>query len=312
LKKDGIDDLPAATPTAAELWDWPLAKRTRWLARSFGVTPRKSLSQSFLINDPAAERLAGMVAELGAPGIVEIGGGLGALTVPLVRTAPKLIVYEIDPLLCEALTHLLSPAGERAKLVGGDFLEADPAADGAGDGWVAMGNLPYSVTTPILEKLFLGPPAWKTLLVMVQKEFAQRMAAGPGSRTYGSLSVFARFYCHEIQPVMELKPGSFWPQPKVSSSVVRLDLREGAHEAVKDAGRFFEVVRGAFGYRRKTLLRALATAAPMGASEEEIAAGIAAAGLDPKQRPETLGIEEFAALAEGVAKAVESAGEKGL
>jgi 16S rRNA (adenine1518-N6/adenine1519-N6)-dimethyltransferase len=298
-------------PTPTELWDWPLAKRTQWLARSFAVTPRKNLSQSFLINSGAAERLADLVTSLDAPGIVEIGGGLGALTLPLARAARQFIVYEIDPVLCEALACLLSPAGKGHTLICGDFLKSDPAAAGAADGWAAVGNLPYTVTTPILEKLFLGPPAWKALIIMVQKEFAQRMAAGPGSRTYGSLSVFVQFYCRGIEQVMTLSPGSFWPPPKVSSAVVRLDLREGAHEAVKDPRAFFEVVRGAFGYRRKTLLRALATAGPLGAGEAELAAGIEAAGLNPKQRAETLSLEEFAALAVAVAEAVESAGGKG-
>jgi 16S rRNA (adenine1518-N6/adenine1519-N6)-dimethyltransferase len=305
----------AAPVTAEDLWSWPddlrswpLAKRTQWLARSFDVAPRKSLSQSFLINDGAAERIAAVVAELGAPGIIEVGGGLGALTVPLARSAERLVVYEIDARLCEALALLLAPAGEKAKLVCGDFLKADPAADGAEDGWVAVGNLPYAVTTPILEKLFVGPPRWRTLVIMAQKEFAQRMAAGPGSRTYGSLSVFARFQCRGITPVMELKPGSFWPQPKVSSLVMRLDLREGGHDSVRDEAAFFEVVHGAFGYRRKTLLRALATAKPMGADEGSLAAAIQEAGLDPKQRPETLGLEEFARLADSLARVLKAAG----
>lgn len=288
---------PCEGPTPREIWDWPLDQRTRWLARRYGIIPRKRLSQNFLINENAAERLADAVKDLQPPGVVEIGGGLGALSVPLVRRVHDFIVYEIDVSLCEALAYLLSPAPRRARVVCADFLHSDPRQQGAGDGWCVVGNLPYQVTTPILEKIFQGPPRWGAALVMVQREFAQRMLASPGSKTYGSLSVFAQYHCSEMRQIMELSPGSFWPPPEVHSVAVLLQLRRHPPKKVRHPYAFFEVVHGAFQHRRKTLLRALAMSAPLGTDAERARAAIAKAGLDPRQRPETLGLDEFAALA---------------
>lgn len=292
---------PSEKLTPRELWDWPLGQRTKWLAQRFGIIPRKRLSQNFLINENAAERLADTVKDLQPPGVIEIGGGLGALSVPLVRRVHDLIVYEIDVLLCEALAYLLSPAPRRARVVCADFLQTDPLQQRASDGWCVVGNLPYQVTTPILEKIFAGPPRWAAALVMVQREFAQRMLAPPGSKTYGSLSVFAQYHCSEITQVMELSPGSFWPPPEVHSAALLLKLRRHPPKKVKHPDAFFDVVHAAFQHRRKTLLRALAMSAPLGADMDRVRAAIEKAGLDPKQRPETLGIEEFAALANALA-----------
>ncbi|MCX7598365.1 MAG: 16S rRNA (adenine(1518)-N(6)/adenine(1519)-N(6))-dimethyltransferase RsmA [Armatimonadetes bacterium] len=288
-------------PRPRELWDWPLSQRTRWLAQSYSIVPRKRLSQHFLINDQAAERLADAVKELQPAGVVEIGGGLGALTVPLVRRVHDVIVYEIDVSLCKALAHVLSPVSRRAHVVCADFLQCDPRDQGAADGWCVVGNLPYQVTTPILEKIFTRPPRWAAALLMVQREFAQRMMASPGSKTYGSLSVFAQYYCSEITQIMELSPGSFWPAPEVHSVAVLLRLRRHPPKKVKHPEAFFQVVHGAFQHRRKTLLRALAESAPLGADIERLRKAIETAGLDPKQRPETLGLDEFAAVANALA-----------
>lgn len=287
-------------PSARELWDWPLARRTRWLARSFGLAPRKALGQNFLVNGGAAERLADLVAELKPEGVVEVGGGLGALSVPLVRRVPDLFVYEVDVGLCGALAHLLAPAARQARVVCSDFLQADPRDAGATDGWCVVGNLPYQVTTPILERIFTGPPRWLAALVTVQREFARRMTAPPGSRTYGSLSVFAQYHCGEMTTVMDLSPGSFWPQPEVRSSAVLLRLRRQPPAEVRHPEAFFDVVHGAFGHRRKTLLRALAMSSPLGASEDEVREALATAGVQPTQRAETVDLAGFAALAEAL------------
>jgi len=283
-------------PAPRELWDWPLDQRTKWLVRRYGITPRKRLSQNFLINGNAAERLADAVKELQPSGVAEVGGGLGALSVPLVRRVHDLIVYEIDVALCEALAYLLSPVSRRARVVCADFLQSDPREQGASDGWCVVGNLPYQVTTPILEKLFAGPPQWAAALVMVQREFAQRMMAPPGSKTYGSLSVFAQYHCSEMIQVMELSPGSFWPPPEVHSVAVLLRLRRHPPRKVKHPQAFFEVVHGVFQHRRKTLLRALVMGTTRGSDADRARAAIEKAGLDPKQRPETLGLDQFAAL----------------
>ncbi len=290
---------------ARKLWDVPLARRTReLLGRVPDFRPSRRLGQNFLINDGAAERLAATVAELQPAGIVEIGGGVGALSVALLRALPRcrLIVYELDARLAELLAGLLSPAARRCLVVCADFLKANPADVGAQDGWVVAGNLPYSITTPLLEKIFAGPPRWSAAVVMVQREFAERLMAPPGSRTYGALSIFARYHCAEIVRLMELKPGSFWPRPEVGSVAVLMKLRAAPPAFVDDPDALFAVVRGAFAHRRKTLLRALAMSRPLGAAEDQVRAAIQAAGVDPRARPEQLSIEAFAALASALAK----------
>ena len=305
-KTDRSSPLAMDVETARRMWDLPLARRTReLLGRVPGFRPSRRLGQNFLTNDAAADRLAQVAADLNPPGVVEIGGGVGALSVAMLRAMPqvRLIVYEVDARLAELLAGLLSPAASRCTVVCADFLKANPVDVGAEDGWLVAGNLPYSITTPLLERIFTGPPQWSAALVMVQREFADRLMAPPGSRTYGSLSIFARFHCREIVRVMELKPGSFWPPPEVSSVALLLRLRAQPHSFVRDPAAFFEVVRSAFAHRRKTLFRSLAMSRPLGADEAQIRAAIEAAGIDPRARPETLDIEAFARLAAALAEA---------
>jgi len=280
------------------MWELPLSKRTRLLTERYRLHPKKRLGQSFLVNDQAAARLADVVGETEPPGVVEIGGGLGALTVAIARRLPRarLIVYEVDTALCQALADVLAPISRRCWVHCCDFLKASHEEAGATDEWALVGNLPYSLTTPILESIFSASLRWRTVVLMVQREFAQRMMAGPGSHTYGALSLFTQANCEQVERVMRLKPSSFWPKPEVESVVLRICLRRHPPECIEDSALFETVVRGAFNYRRKTLVRALVTAGVLGATEEQVQSAVAAAGLDPVQRPETLSLEEFAAL----------------
>ncbi len=307
LTTDGETPEQKFTRQAREMWDEPLPRRTRLLAAEYGIHPSKRLGQSFLINDRAANRLADIAAEFDPPGVTEVGGGLGALTVPLIRRLPRarFVVYEVDPALCRVLADLLSPVARRCWVHCRDFIQCSGDDTPATDDWVLVGNLPYSVTTPILERIFTGARRWRAVLVMVQREFAERMAAGPGSRTYGALSVFSCYHCQQIERVMDLSPGSFWPKPKVASVAVLIRLRPGPPECVTQPVAFRAVVRAAFGYRRKTLLRGLSTAGVLGASEDQVRAAIALAGLDPQQRAETVSFEQFAALADSLARVLD-------
>ncbi len=290
--------------TARELWDLPAGQRTRRLCELFAIRPRKSLGQHFLINDGAAERIADLACEGNPPGVVEIGGGLGALTIPLIRRCERVVVYEIDPLLCAALGSLCAPAARKCLVVCGDVLEVDFAEAGVENGWNVAGNLPYHITTPVLERIFLQPPRWRRAVFMVQREFAQRLAAQPGSKAYGSLTVFAQVYCKKIERVMELKPGSFWPPPQVASTVVVLELRSAPPKRLGDPTILEQVVTAAFQHRRKSLLRALATSQPLGADEAAVRAALEEAGIDGRRRAETLTVDEFGALAKALARIV--------
>ncbi|MCD6352142.1 MAG: ribosomal RNA small subunit methyltransferase A [Armatimonadetes bacterium] len=307
----GSNDERQYTQEARAMWDEPLGRRTRSLAAQYGIRPSKRLGQSFLVNERAAKALAEIVAEGNPPGVVEIGGGLGALSVELAQRLPRarLTIYELDAQLCQVLTDLLSPVARRCWVICSDFLRCSWEDMEADDRWALVGNLPYSMTTPILEHIFAGPLRWSHVVVMVQREFAERMMAGPGSRTYGALSLFAQLHCESIERVMDLAPGSFWPRPQVASVALRLKLRRQPPPSVRSPSAFTAVVRAAFGYRRKTLLRGLATAGIFGAGEEQIRHALEQAGLDPGQRAETVDLEGFARLAEALATAVDSAGE---
>jgi 16S rRNA (adenine1518-N6/adenine1519-N6)-dimethyltransferase len=220
--------------------------------------PRKRFGQHFLHDPSVIERILQVVAPVPGERLVEIGPGEGALTLPLLARGARLTVIE--------LAGLAAP-GERLRLVG---------------------NLPYNVSTPLLFRFIEQLPVIRDMHFMLQREVVERMAAGPGSKTYGRLSVMLAVACR-VEPLFDIGPGAFRPPPKVWSSVVRLEPWAEPPFPLPDPGRFAEVVRRAFGQRRKTLRNALS-----GLVDED---AIRAAGCDPGARAETLPPEAFARLA---------------
>jgi 16S rRNA (adenine1518-N6/adenine1519-N6)-dimethyltransferase len=254
-------------------------------------TRRRALGQHFL-RDP---RIAHAVIELVAPGardlVVEIGPGEGALTAELERRAGRVIALEIDRVLVARL---------RTRFPGVEVLEADarrwsyrslprPPAGRV----LVVGNLPYSVAKPILLALVEARTAIDEMALMLQREVADRVAAPPGGRTYGSLSVLTQLYC-DVRVALRVPPGAFRPPPQVESAVLHLRVLPAPRVGVQDEARFSTVVRAAFAHRRKTLANALAGS--LGIAPEEVRAAADAVGIDPGRRPETLTIPEFAAL----------------
>lgn len=277
----------------------PLAARTRELLRRYGLRPLKSLGQNFLIDPHLVGRIVRAAVETSPPLIVEIGAGLGALTVPLAQAGARIVAYEKDrrleaPLreVCEDLPHV--------DVVIGDFLEADLTSV-LQPGAVAVGNLPYYITSPILEKLFLSTPPFEAIIVTVQREVGDRLGAQPGTPEYGSLSVFCAYHTRSVERICRLSPGAFLPPPQVESVALRLHPRSAPPTGVVSPEHLFAVVRAAFGYRRKTLLRALATAPGMGLDDRAVREVLATAGVDPTRRGETLSLEEFAAIGNALA-----------
>lgn len=254
---------------------------------------RRALGQHFL-RDAAVARA---IVEALGPGprdlVVEIGPGEGALTEDLARRAGRLVAIEIDPALARRL---------RARLPGLDVREADARTwDYAGlvrpqGGRVLVaGNLPYSAGTRILAALVDARQSLDAIVVMLQREVAERVAAPPGGRDYGSLSVLTQVAC-EVELLLRVPPGAFRPPPQVESAVLRLIPRAAPPVPIADEARFRTVVRAAFARRRKALANALA--AGLGASVSGTRAACARAGIDPSRRAETLSIAEFARLAE--------------
>ena len=276
-----------------------LAARTRDLLRRHGLRPRKSLGQNFLIHGGKARRIAEAALEaaeqLEAPLIIEIGPGLGALTVPLAQSGRRVVAFEIDEWLEPALQELV---GEMPQVTvrREDFLHADlgPVADG--QPYVAAGNLPYQITAPLLEKLF-DDPLCRALIITIQKEVADRLSGQPGSRDYGPLTLFCRYHVEQIETIVRLSPGDFLPPPKVDSLALRLIKRQAPPFDEPDAEQFSRTVRAAFIHRRKSLLAGLTHAPQLDLSREQVAGALLQAGLDGQRRAGTLTMEELARLA---------------
>ena len=262
----------------------------------------KSMGQNFLCAAWVPERIA---EESGADetcGVLEVGPGIGCLTVQLARRAKKVVSIELDKSLQGILAETLAET-PNAKVVFADALKTDiqklAAEEFAGLKPMVCANLPYNVTSPLLSA-FLDAGCFETVTVMVQREVARRVCSAPGSPDYGAFTVYVNWHT-EPEILFDVSPGCFVPAPKVTSSVMRLTKRAEKPAKVKDEEFFFKVVRAAFAQRRKTLLNALA-AGLGGYSKEEIAAAMAACALDERVRGEKLSIAQFAALADALLK----------
>jgi len=270
------------------------AQALRLLQAEHRIKFRKSLGQHFLV-DPRA--LDGIVRALDPrPGevVVEVGSGAGFLTERLLETKARVIAVEIDPAMADLLDRRLGSSSALA-IVRGDILKTDLGATlrsaGASECRV-VGNLPYQITTPVLFR-FLGERDRVTRMVFtVQREVGIRMAAGPGSKDYGALSV-AVAYASRCESLFAIAPASFVPRPQVRSVVVRLDPLPRRLAAAAEA-RLFSVVRAAFGQRRKMLVNSVAEVA---GGKDAARAILARAGLDETRRGETLSLAEFERLA---------------
>jgi len=256
------------------------------------MTKWRALGQHFLRDQATARAIVDLVAPTERDLVVEIGPGDGALTGLLAGRAGRVIALEIDRALSAAL---------RARWPGVEVLDADARswnyaglAAQAGGRVLILGNLPYSVGKPILMALIEARAAIHEMALMLQREVAERIAAPPGGKSYGSLSVFTQLHC-DVRLALRVPPGAFRPPPKVDSAVLHLRVLREPRVPLADPRRFESVVRAAFAQRRKMLANALG--AGLGLPLDSVRRGAAAAGVDPTRRAETLSLSEFAALA---------------
>ncbi|AWP30300.1 16S rRNA (adenine(1518)-N(6)/adenine(1519)-N(6))-dimethyltransferase [Paenibacillus glucanolyticus] len=274
-------------------------RRTKEIISRHGFSFKKSLGQNFLIDQNILYKIveaAGLDEDKGA---LEIGPGIGALTEKLAQTAGTVTAIEIDQRLIPILREVLEPY-ENVKVHHGDVLKVDLhelfQQDFAGVSKVSVvANLPYYVTTPILMKLLEEKLPLENIVVMIQKEVAERMAAAPGSKDYGSLSIAVQYYS-EPKLVCIVPHTVFIPQPNVASAVIRLAVREEPPVSVEDEGFFFEVVQASFAQRRKTIANNLKSRFFAGEGRERLEQLLQEAGIVPSRRGETLSIEEYAKL----------------
>lgn len=255
---------------------------------------KKSLGQHFLHDQGVIERIVRYVDPQPGDRLLEIGPGGGALTFPLLQRHGELTVIEFDRDLIGPLRDAASARGGVLHIVNADVLQVDFTALAAGQMLRLVGNLPYNISSPILFHVLQHAAVIRDMHFMLQKEVVQRMAALPGGKDYGRLSVMLQAYCQVIA-LFDIGPEAFRPPPKVDSAVVRMLPLPAERIAVLDRQRFAEVVRHAFAQRRKTLRNSLSAVAN---SEQ-----IRAAGIDPGARAETVPVANFIALANALAAA---------
>ena len=261
--------------------------------RELGVRPSKRLGQNFLCDPRVARRIAGLIPDPNEP-VLEIGPGLGALSLELAATERPFVAVELDLRLAEHMEVELR-SFPRARLVRGDVLDHRidallPEANRV----TVVGNLPYSITTPALEWILGQKERIGRALLMVQREFAERLTAKPGSREYGSISVFVGLNAG-VQRCFRVSPGAFHPRPEVDSTVLEITPRDYPGTNAEERRAASLMARASMGSRRKTLANALAKGLDM--SADSARAVLAEAGLDPVRRGETLSIAEFVTLA---------------
>ncbi|HET6374111.1 MAG TPA: 16S rRNA (adenine(1518)-N(6)/adenine(1519)-N(6))-dimethyltransferase RsmA [Candidatus Polarisedimenticolia bacterium] len=254
---------------------------------------RRALGQHFLSNRSAALRIVDLFAPLPGARVLEIGPGRGALTAPLLEAGARVIAVELDRRLAEGLRERF---GDRPgfTLVESDILRCDLSAlaQSAGPPLRVLANLPYSITGPVLMKLFGAAPVLSDMTLMLQREVVARLVAQPGTRAYGSLSVLAQYFT-EPRHLMRLEAGSFTPPPAVLSSVVAMPFRTGRELTAAQEEAYPPFVRRLFARRRRTLHNNLkGSAGPPGDSFLEPERLLAEAGIDGGRRPETLSREE--------------------
>ena len=266
----------------------------RELAARLGVTPTKKLGQNF-VHDPNTVRRIVAAAGLAPDDVVlEVGPGLGSLTLGLLPVAAHVHAVEVDPALAGALAETAAgrPGADRLTVHRADALRVTAAGLGTPTPTALVANLPYNIAVPVVLHLLAELPELRRGLVMVQKEVADRLVAGPGSKTYGIPSVKLAWYASS-RSAGKVPPNVFWPVPNVDSGLVAFTRREPPRTDVPRR-RVFAVVDAAFAQRRKTLRAALAGWA---GGADRAAAALVAAGVDPGARGEALTVEQFAAIA---------------
>lgn len=273
-------------------------REIRSIQGKFGFTFKKGLGQNFLTSRDILDKIVD-AAEIDS-GVIEVGPGFGALTSALAENSDKVVAIEIDERLLDVLEYTLSDY-DNVKIINKDVLKLDLheliKKEFNGEKISLAANLPYYITTPIITKLLEDKLPLKNIVVMVQKEVAQRMTAKPSSKDYGAITVLCRYYT-EPSVVTNVPSSLFVPPPKVDSAVLKLKVRETPPVMVRDEGLFFKVVKAAFSQRRKTLLNCLCS--NFSIPKDEMSNLLESIDITPSRRGETLSLEEFARITDTI------------
>jgi len=275
-------------------------KNTIEILQKYNFRFQKKFGQNFLIDTHVLDKIVAAANITKDDCILEVGPGIGTMTQYLAEHAGKVIAVEIDDNLIPILHDTLGQY-DNIEIIHNDILKVDVAklADKYNNGrpLKVVANLPYYITTPIIMGLFENNVPLESITVMVQKEVAERMQTGPGSKDYGALSLAVQFYASPYL-VANVPPNCFMPRPNVGSAVIRLTRHEKPPVTVKNEKLMFSLIRAAFNQRRKTLVNAINNFSEFCYSKEDIASALTSCGLDVNVRGEALSLEEFAKLAD--------------
>ena len=276
--------------------------RCKAVLNKYGFVFRKQYGQNFLIDGTVLDGIVSAAGIGPEDAVLEIGPGIGSLTQYLASAAGSVTAVELDKALLPILADTLS-GWDNVRIVPGDILKLDVPAlaeeIGGGRPVKVAANLPYYITTPILMKLFESRANFSSITVMVQKEVAERMETGPGSKAYGALSLAVQYYA-KPERVLTVPAASFIPRPHVDSAVIRLTCHETPPVTPKSEALLFSLIRASFQQRRKTLANGIANSGEIPCGREAAQAAIETAGLPANVRGETLTLAEFAALSDAL------------
>ena len=272
---------------------------TQHILNRFKLRADKKLGQNFLIDENVVRQIVAAAELSEADTVLEVGPGIGTLTQGLAESKAKVVAVELDTRLLPVLATTLE-GYDNVRVVHGDILKVNIMEEVGAPEFKVCANLPYYITTPIIFALLEKRLPMERLVAMVQKEVAERMAAQPGGKEYGALSVAIQYYT-EPEIAFIVPPTSFIPAPAVDSAVIVCKRREKPPVEVCDEGLFFRVVKAAFSLRRKMLSNSLKN---MGIKSEQVAQWLELAGVDGKRRAETLSLEDFAKLTNSFNEAV--------
>lgn len=279
-------------------------QKTIEVLQKYNFSFQKKFGQNFLIDPHVLDKIIAAAEITKDDFVLEIGPGIGTLTQYLAEAAREVVAVEIDSTLIPILEDTLN-AYDNVSVINEDVLKVDlrklAEERNGGKPIKVVANLPYYITTPIIMSLFESHVPLKSLTVMVQKEVALRMQAGPGTKDYGALSLAVQYYASPYLAA-NVPPNCFMPRPNVGSAVIRLTRFEETPVQVKDEKLLFRLIRASFNQRRKTLQNGLVNSQKLDFTKEQVAAAIATLGVSPSVRGEALTLEQFAALANALSE----------
>lgn len=268
----------------------------------YDFRPLKRFGENYLIDSNIKDKIIAKACLSKQDIVLEIGPGLGAITIDLARSGAGVFAVEKDKKAFAILKKLTADEFPNLELIQGDILEFDLKNIASSRKIKVIGNLPYYITTPIVEYLIKNRDRIESVIIMVQREVANRLLANPGTKDYASLSCFVQYYTRPSY-IHTIRKTAFYPEPDVDSSLIKLDILDAPSVEVRDEGLLFKIIRGSFNQRRKSIINSLSREEVLDMSKEDLSSVLINLKIDPSIRPEMLGLSEFAALSNSLSNA---------